>query len=126
MVIKRASAVSTPALSKVVINIPLEVSQLAVRHEHIGVGGVALDAHAQNLNPFARVRPTLGAEAIEGQCGVGLSDELDLQAEPAPQPLLSLRSYGLLRGRLQREKLSLERIAVLGSLKHRNRGRAPA
>ena len=125
MVIERM-ALDVLALDKIVLDILLEVRQLAVWNEDIGIGRVAVDPHAQYLNLLLRVFAKFVAQALEGQRRVGLPDKLNLQAEPAFQPLILLGGDGLLSQGPQREQLGLEDIAVLGAVEHRNSARPPA
>jgi hypothetical protein len=89
MMIERMSS-DIFALGKIVLDILLEVSQLAVWNEDIGVGRVAIDTHAQHFDLLLRVLANFVAQALKGQRHVGLPDELNLQAEPTFQPLLLL------------------------------------
>ncbi len=119
-------AIDLLAFGQIVLDIFLEVRQLAVWNEDIGRSRVAVDTHAQYFDLLLRVLAKLVAQALEGQRRVGLPDELDLQAEPAFQPLFFLSSNGLLSLGSQREQLGLECIAMLSAVEQRNSARPSA
>lgn len=83
------------------------MTEPSIRYEHIGVGDITLSPYAQQFDLLPIV-----SEALESQLYIGLTDELNLQAESALERKLTLRRSRGVRCRLQLLQLPPQGLPV--------------
>ena len=114
------------AVSQVVLDVFLEVIELAVWDENVGVRRACFGADAQHLDLLPSVLPDLASKALESQGHIWHAGKLDLEAQATFEPLLLLGIHYLLRNWLQGNQLGFERRAMLSAVRRGGVGCAAA
>ena len=108
-------------LFEVLCNVLLEVLQLAIGNEHVGERVFAFLTDAEQLDLLAIV-----GKALEGKFHIGLTNEVDLQAQAALKLLLLLCRNSGGHQRFEILNLALQCLAMLLARQIRNGWLAPA